>query len=389
MTPLTPPYDLVVRGGTLIDTAQAIHAPMDLAFAGGRVAQVAPHIPAAEANEMVDATGLLVTPGLVDLHVHAFWGVSHYGIAPDPSFVARGATTVVDAGSAGAATFDGFRRYVIDTAATRILARLNISAQGMLLREIGELVNLKWASVPKALATVERHRDVIVGMKVRLSRDRVVGAGGGLQPLLLAREAADAAGLSLMVHAQEAWCDSLADVLAALRAGDVLTHCFHGRSGGVLDDAGNVLPAVHQAIERGVLLDVGHGSGSFDWDVAERAMAGGLVPHTISSDLHTYSVNGPVFDLATTVSKFLYLGLALDDALAKVTEVPARTLNREGQLGTLRPGAIGDAVLLHLQTGSFDLVDAQGKQRHARQKLVPVTVIKGGQVYRMPAATPA
>lgn len=386
MTP--PPYDLLVHGGTVIDPAQGLHAPLDVAFANGRVAALAASIPATQAVETLDATGRLVTPGLVDLHVHAYWGVSHYGIEPDPHFVAQGATTVVDAGSAGAATFDGFRRFVIDVTTTRILARLNISAQGMLVNDIGELEELKWASVPKALAAIERHRDVIVGIKVRLTKGQVTSERAGLQPLFLAREAASEAGLSLMVHPQDPWCDSLAEVLDALRPGDLITHCFHGLRGGILDDSGKVLPAVRAAVERGVLLDVGHGAGSFDWEVAERALAQGLPPQTISSDLHVYNVNGPVFDLATTITKFLHLGMPLDEALAKATAVPARTLEMEDRLGTLRIGAYGDAVVFALEDGSFPLLDSRGQQRLGRQRLAPMAVVKDGRRYHPPVTTP-
>jgi dihydroorotase len=382
----TPLYDLVIRGGTVVDPAQGIHAPMDVAFAGGRVAALAPEIPATQALETVEAAGMLVTPGLVDLHVHAYWGVSHYGIDPDPHFVARGATTVVDAGSAGAATFDGFRRFLIDTTATRIFARLNISGQGMLVEEVGELEDLRWASVPKAVEAVERHRDVIVGIKVRLTKGQVVSERSGLQPLFLALEAAEATGLSLMVHPQDGWYDSIDQVWEALRPGDLVTHCFHGHRGGVLDEAGSVLPSVRAAVERGVLLDLGHGAGSFSWNVAERTLAQGLPPHTISSDLHSHNVAGPVYDLVTTVTKYLYLGMALDDAIARVTAVPARTLRMEDQLGTLRPGSAGDAVVLALEEGSFPLVDSRKDERLARQRLVPVAVVKDGRRYQ-PAAT--
>ena len=329
----------------------------------------------------MDAAGPLVTPGLVDLHVHAYWGVSHYGIDPDPHFVARGATTVVDAGSAGAATFDAFRRFLIDTASTRILARLNISTQGMLVDYIGELEDLRWASVPKALEAVERHRDVIVGIKVRLTKGQVTSERAGLQPLFLALEAAEAAGLSLMVHPQDGWYDSIAQVLDVLRPGDLVTHCFHGHRGGVLDRDGKALPAVRAAVERGVLLDLGHGAGSFSWDVAERALAEGLPPHTISSDLHHHNVDGPVYDLLTTVAKYLHLGMPLDDALARVTAVPARTLLMEDRVGTLRPGAEGDAVVFRLEEGSFPLVDSHRQERLGRQRLVPAVVVKGGRRY--------
>jgi dihydroorotase len=268
------------------------------------------------------------------------------------------------------------------------LARLNISASGMLVDYVGELEDLRWASVPKALETVERHRDVIVGIKVRLTKGQVTSERAGLRPLYLALEAAQAAGLSLMVHPQDGWYDSIAEVFEALRPGVLDTHCFHGLRGGVLDDAGTVLPAVRAAVERGVLLDLGHGAGSFSWQVAERALAQDLVPHIISSDLHSHNVDGPVYDLVTTVSKFLLLGLSLDDALARVTTAPARTLGREHELGTLQPGAAGDAVVLALEEGRFPLVDSHGETRWAPQRLIPHVVVKSGRQYT-PALAPA
>ncbi len=210
-------------------------------------------------------------------------------------------TTAVDAGSAGAQTFPGFRKYVIDVSATRLFAVLNISSQGMLTREIGELDNIQHASVERAIATVEQHRDVILGVKVRLSRHTIVSEASGIRPLHLAREAADAVGLPIMVHPQEAWCESLDDILAVMRERDILTHCFHGMSHGILDRDGTVRRSVREAMDRGVIFDVGHGAGAFVCDVAERALRQGVLPQTISSDLHHYYVDGPVHDLATTV----------------------------------------------------------------------------------------
>ncbi len=374
-------YDLLIRGGRLIDPARGIHAVRDVAFAGGLVAAVGENLPTAEAARVIEATGRLVTPGLIDLHVHVFEGVSHYGIAPDPTCLAKGATTVVDAGSAGADTFPGFRKYVIETSATRIFAQLNISSMGMIAERIGELDDLKWASVPRALETIEKHRDVILGVKVRLTRHSIVGEAAGITPLYRAREAADAAGLPIMVHPQAAWCDSLDDILAVMRGGDILTHCFHGMSHGVLDENGRVRPAARAARERGVIFDVGHGAGSFRWQIAEAALAQDFPPTTISSDLHVYNLHGPVFDLATTVSKFLHLGLTLDDALAKVTAIPARAIGQAERLGTLAVGAWGDAVVFDLEEGAFDLIDAHGQARVGRQRLVPRVVVKGGRVY--------
>ena len=383
---MTAPYDLLLAGGTLLDPAQGTRAATNVAFAAGNVAAVGPHLSAADAKDTVDCSGRIVAPGMIDLHVHVFWGVSHYGIEPDPHCVAKGVTTAVDAGSAGADTFPGFRKYVIDVSATRLFAQLNISSQGMLTREIGELDDLRYASVPKAIAMIERHRDVILGVKVRLTRNSIVSRESGIRPLYLAREAADAVRLPIMVHPQDAWCDSLDDILAVMRGGDILTHCFHGDSHGILDGDGKVRRSVREAIERGVIFDVGHGRGSFSWEVAERALEQGIGPTTISSDLHVYNVAGPVYDLATTVSKFLHLGLSLEGALHKVTATPARVLGMSDQIGTLRVGAWGDAVVFDQQQGQFELHDARGETRVGRQRLVPTAVVRGGKLYREIAA---
>ncbi|MBC7237376.1 MAG: amidohydrolase/deacetylase family metallohydrolase [Chloroflexi bacterium] len=379
-------YELVLRGGTLLDPAQGLYAPRDVAFANGRVAALAESLAGVQAAETVDVAGLLVTPGLIDLHVHVFEGVSHYGIPPDPTCLAHGVTTAVDAGSAGADTFGGFRKYVIEASATRLLAHLNISSMGMLSATIGELDELKWADVGRALQTVERHRDVILGIKVRLTRGQVVGEGVGLAPLYRAREAADAAGLPIMVHPQDAYCPSLDEILAVMKAGDILTHTFHGRQHGILDEAGKVRPAVREARERGVIFDVGHGAGSFSWRVCEAALAQSFPPETISSDLHIYNVNGPVFDLATTVSKFLHLGMELDEALRKVTAVPAQVINMADEVGTLKVGACGDAAVFALEEGAFPLTDCQGETRIGHRRLVPRLVVRGGRIYRGPEA---
>jgi dihydroorotase len=379
-------YDLVIRGGTLLDPAQGVHARRDVAFAGGRVAAVAEAIGVEAAAVAIDASGKLVTPGLIDVHVHVYEGVSHYGIPPDPTCLAKGATTVVDAGSAGADTFRGFRKYVIEVSQTRILAHVNISSMGMLCEEIGELDSIKWASVPKALQTIEANRDIVLGVKVRLTRGLNVSEESGIRPLYLAREAADAAGLPLMVHPQGAYCPSLDDILAVMGRGDILTHCFHGPGPyngiehGVLDEHGRVRESVWAAVERGVIFDVGHGQGSFQWAVCERTLEQGLLPTTISSDLHAHNVDGPVFDLPTTISKFLHLGVSLEEAIARVTSVPASVVKMEGQVGTLALGAHGDAVVFDLESGRFPLIDSRGVERIGRQRLVPLTVVKAGRV---------
>ena len=185
-----------------------------------------------------------------------------------------------------------------------------------------------------------------------------------------------------MVHPQDAWCESIDDILALMGARDILTHCFHDMECGILDENGRIRDSVHAAIERGVIFDVGHGAGSFSWDIVQKAMAQGVEPTTISSDLHIYNVDGPVYDLVNVVNKFLHLGMSLDDALAKVTSIPAETILMPGEIGTLAVDAWGDAVIFELREGEFQLIDARDQVRTAKQKLEPVVVVKGGQVYR-------
>lgn len=373
--------DLIIKDGILIDPAQSIHESKDIGFRDGCVSSIAPNIPSTEGSQVINANGCYVTPGLIDLHVHVFYGVSHFGIEPDPTCLARGATTVVDAGSAGADTFPGFRKYVIDVSETRILAQMNISSQGMLTREIGELEIPEYADVDKACSMIEQHRDVVLGVKVRLTRNTIVGKSAGMDPLYKAREAADAVELPMMVHPQDAWCDSIDEILAVMGKRDILTHCFHNMKCGILDENGIVRESVYDAIERGVIFDVGHGAGSFSWDVVEKAMEQGIEPTTISSDLHVYNINGPVYDLINVVNKFLYLGMSIDDALAKVTQIPADTILMPGKVGTLAKGAWGDAVIFELRDGEFRLIDASGEARISSQILIPIVIIKGGKVY--------
>lgn len=373
-------YDLVIKNGTLIDPAQGIHAEIDVAFEDGRVAAVGDEV--GNGRTVIDAAGRIVAPGMIDIHVHVFDGATHLGIEPDPTCLARGATTVVDAGSAGADIFPGFRKYVIEVSETRILAQLNISSQGMLTREIGEFELPEYANVDKACKMIEQHRDLILGVKVRLTKGSIVSEKSGMIPLHRAREAGDAVGLPIMVHPQGAWCESIDDVLAVMKGGDIVTHCFHGSTCGILDDEGNIRDSVHEAMERGVIFDVGHGAGSFSWEVAEQALAQGMQPKTISSDLHSGNLHGPVYDLANVVSKFLHLGLSLDEVLAKVTSVPAESVLMQDEIGTLRVGAWGDAVIFELREGEFELMDSRGNVRTGQRKLEPVVVVKGGKVYR-------
>jgi dihydroorotase len=367
---------MLIRGGTVVDPGQGWHGRREVRLDRDRIIELGDGLTPGPGEEVVEARDRLVLPGLVDLHVHVFWGASHYGIEPDPHCLGTGATTVVDAGSAGAHTFAAFRRYVIDVSATRIVPFLNIGATGMVSPDVGELEEVRHIDRAAALRTVEAHRDLIRGIKVRLSRD-LVGSNARVA-LKTARETGEAARLPIMVHVGDTPI-SLTEILDELRPGDVITHCYHGREEGILDGRGTVIAGARRAADRGVLFDVGHGKGSFSFQVARRALAQGFRPGTISSDLHVYNLHGPVFDLATTMSKFLYLGLSLDEVVAMTTRAPARVIGHDGRLGTLRPGAAGDVTLLAVQEGPVTFEDTAGERVEGTRQLVPAGAVRAGR----------
>jgi dihydroorotase len=383
--------DLVIRGGRVVDPSQGLDAISDVVIAGSRVAAVGPALPTDPSTRVVDATGLIVTPGLIDLHTHVYWGVPPLGIEPDPSCLARGVTTAVDAGSSGSSTFGGFRRYVIEVSATRILAMLHLSSIGMAREEngpeaVGELEDIRWARVDRAIDVARANADVIVGIKARVSRPMVGPDPDHCREVLRrTRQVADAIGKPCMLHVGDTSI-SLEEILSALNTGDIVTHCYHGRTEGVLDEAGIVRRCVRRAVDRGIGFDVGHGSGSFSFDVARRALDQDLQPRTISSDIHAFSVAGPAYDLPTTASKLLHLGVPLPEVIRKVTEAPAAAIGMAGEFGTLAPGAAGDLTLLRLAEGEWPLTDAHGHTELAARRLEPVAAVRAGVVHE---CTPA
>ena len=377
-----PRYDLLVRGGRVIDASQGIAAVRDVAVAGRKIARVAEAIPETEARVVLDARGKIVTPGLIDIHVHVYDGVAPLGIPADPNCIAKGVTTVVDAGSAGAHTFPGLRKFVINVADTRVYALLNISVVGQSTLSTdnpwGELLDLRYANPKLAVRTIEQNRDVILGVKVRLTQN--IAGNHDLEALQLAREAGDAAGVPLMVHIGGTF-SPLPAILAMLKKGDVVTHSFRGSPGGILDGHGRILPEVRRAVANGVHLDVGHGAGSFAFDTAEKALRQELLPGTISSDVHQFNVNGPVFDLATTLSKFLHLGMTLEQVIERATANAAQALGFPAGLGTLREGAEADVAVFSLEEGRFEFVDSLGDKRVGNRRLKPVATVKSGHIY--------
>jgi len=382
-------YDLLLSGGEVIDVGGGHLGRADVAVRGGRVAAVGAGLSRAEAREVVDVGGKLVVPGLVDLHTHVHPGATYWGIPPDPIAWYTGVTTWVDAGSAGAYTLDALR-----TAAAgfrvRVPALLNISAIG-LTGSTGESRDLRNCDVDLAIATIAANRDLVAGVKVRIDRNTV--GGHGLEPLRRAVEVADVSGLPVMVHIGVA-PPSVGDLLPLLRPGDILTHCASGIAEGVVGEDGvaggartvRVTGALREAYEAGVLFDLGHGSGGFAFDVLEAQLEAGLVPHTVSSDLHARSLYGPAYDLPTTMAKLLAVGLPLRDVVAAATVHPARALGLPGGAGTLAAGAPADIAVFAVRDGSFEVVDAHRQRRTARQRLVNEATYVAGRL--LPPALP-
>jgi len=335
-----------------------------------------------QGNAFAAEFGRVVTPGLIDLHVHVYPGVSHYGIEPDPVCVARGVTTALDLGSAGYYTFPGFRRYVIEKAVTRILAYLNISSTGLLNADYNELEEVRNASPRLAAEMALKHKDLILGIKVRLTE---VLKDLDLAVLGLTRQAADAAGIPVAVHVG-GMRSSLSEVVSALKPGDMVTHFMHGGENTILDQRGKIRPAIREARQRGVYFDLGHGRSSFSFEVAEKALQDGFLPDSLSSDVHVYNLHGPVFDHVTTLSKFLHLGLTLEQVIERATTRPAQIIRRP-DLGTLKVGSEADVAVLGLREGKFELLDSLREKRVAQKLLVPVATVRAGKLIKLPSAT--
>jgi dihydroorotase len=370
-------YDTLIRGGRLIDPLNGIDGIYDLAIEGTQIAQVGIGLDASLARQVLDAQGMLVVPGLIDLHVHVHWGVSHYGIDADSSCLAKGVTTAVDAGSAGAYTYPSLKRWVIDASQTELYAFLNIAYLGMIGDQVGELEDERF--VDEALAVRVAGAPEVLGIKARLDR---VGSHRATLPLARAVAVAESVGKPVMVHIGSAarMHVPLDEVLSLLRPGDIVTHTYHGKDSGLLDERGTVRTAALAARRRGVLFDVGHGAGSFSFAVARAALEQGFPPDVISSDLHTYSLLSPVGDLATTMAKFMHLGMPLVDTLRRVTEAPAAVIGQARRLGHLAPGADADVAILKLEPGMYQFRDCDGKVELGAERLRPVCTIKRGNM---------
>lgn len=366
---------IVVVNGSVHDATRGWRDRGSVRIAGGRI--VEPHSGGDDADAIsVDASGLIVVPGLVDLHTHIFRG-QDAGVEPDGLGARTGVTTMVDAGSAGAHLFGAFEATTIVPSATRIVAFLNIASIGITsFRLRGELQTLDYCDSGAAIAAVERHRDHLVGIKVRASAD--VGADNAVEALRRAREVADATSLPLMVHLGPAPA-TIDQILDRLAPGDILTHCFTGFSGNQVADSAP-RPSVRRAYERGVIFDVGHGGSGFDATVARTMIDAGLPPHVISSDVHHYSIDS-IPGLPAAMSKMLALGMPLDSVITAVTSAPAAVVGlRERGVGSLAPGSVGDVAAFRLDDGDVEFADGHGHTFTATQQFVPALTIRQGSV---------
>ncbi len=376
-------FDLVIANGDVLDPSQRLRGKRDIGVRNGQIALIAPAIATDRSPQRIDAAGRLLTPGLVDLHAH-FCPHIGIGLPADELVGITGTTTAVSAGDTGAMTLGAFTHWARPQTRTRLFAFVHISAIGLAgAGQIGEMVNIEYANIDLCTKAVAENADVTLGVKVRMT-ESVVGQNG-LEPLRRAIRAAGMAGpqFRVMCHIGNA-PGSISDLLDLLRPGDILTHAFSGAGNNIVQN-GQLLPAAKAAKQRGVIFDVGHGGGSFDYTVCEAALQQGGQPDTISSDLHGVSINTPGYPvLPNVMSKFLNLGVPLEDVVARATWEPAKIINRVPGLGTLQVGAPADISIFDLVDGPVEFVDTRNNTRAGTKKLVPWLTVKGGRPWGRP-----
>lgn len=350
-------WDILIKNGCLIDPAQQINAVLDVGLKGGNVVAIANDLPAASAQLVLDAEGAYVVPGFIDLHTHIYWGGTSLGVETEAIAKQSGVTTFVDAGSAGAGNILGFKAHIADQSLLKIFAFVNIAFPGIFGFSrhlmVGECEDLRLLHKEACQEAIQEYPDFVRGIKVRVG----VFAGGqsGIRPLEIARQVADEVGLPIMTHIDSP-PPTRQEILSRLREGDVLTHCFRAPPNAPIEN-GEIIEEMHLARKHGVLFDIGHGGGSFDFSIGRQMIEQGFEPDIISSDVHSLSVDGPVHDLLTTMSKFLNLGMPLDNIIASVAHAPAQVLKRN-DLGSLALNTCGDVVVLDIENGQFEFFDS-------------------------------
>jgi dihydroorotase len=374
-------FDLLLAGGTVLNPASKLRQELDVGITAGRISAMQPKLAQDNAKKILDVRGCYVTPGLIDFHVHSYWGVNPYGFNADSICLASGVTTAMDAGSSGPVNFLGFKKLIHEPSKTRMLAFVALAQHGV-LNDPGELQNLRFADPEAAAGSVAESRNVGVGIKVRLHKKGV--GDNGREALRLAIQAGDACRSPVMVHVGDTGI-SMEEIVDTLRDGDVVTHCYTPQKPSIVDLSGRLLVAARKAQERGVIFDVGHASGHFDFNLVRSAMDEGLLPNVISSDLHGRMQQpgfGIVGDLPTTLTKFLALGLDLDHIIAMCTINPASVIGWQDRLGSLEVGRDADVAVLQIVNEATKLRDSVGGEMTAEQRIAVRWTIRQGEVFQ-------
>ena len=371
-------FDLILKGGHLIDPAQCLDRVMEVGFSDGKVVEIAERISGSRKTKTVDVTGCYVTPGLIDLHTHVYWGGTSLGVDAENYCRKSAVTTAIDTGSSGPGNFLGFRKHIIERSSVNILAFLHISHAGIYAFSdrvmVGESENIKMMDPTTAIDVIRANKDCVVGVKVRLGKQ--TSGDNGIYPLAIAKKVAEKTNMPIMVHIDEA-PPSYSEVLAQMRSNDILTHCFRPSPNSPLDRDGKILPAVLDARKRGVVFDIGHGMKSFCFRVTKKMLAENFYPDTISSDIHAMCINGPAHDLITTMSKFLNLGMPLYEVINSCTANVAKALNRS-ELGNLKVGSRADVSVLSLKKGKFEFFDVNNQSIIGTQKICVRAMLLNG-----------
>jgi dihydroorotase len=371
-------FDILIKNGEVWDPSRGFRQRADVAIQDGRIALIEPEIPAEHGLDVVDAKDLYVTPGLVDLHTHIHYGTA-LGIPADPVAAHSGTTTFVDAGTFAYNETAGFRKFIVEPAQARVFGYVHLYPSNRNPSQ-DPLAYTRNMMDRTGRTAVENH-DIILGVKLQVGSN--MSGRYSFDLLKIARELCDKYQLPFMAHISSAPPET-DQVMALMRPGDVVTHCFTGHTLRILDESGKIKPSVLDARKRGVLFDVGHGSGSFNFEIASKALEQGFLPDSISTDVYDRNVNGPVYDMTTTMSKLLYLGMSFDEVLLRSTKNPSDVVDRVPGMGTLNVGGPADIALLALEEGNFKLVDSQRNTESANRRIVSHLTICRGKRLAMP-----
>ncbi len=376
-------FDLILKGGCVIDPSQEFNSKADIGLSNGKIIKIEKGLNPNYAKEVIDVSNCILTPGLIDLHTHVYWGGTSLGVDAEEFCRKSAVTTAIDTGSSGPGNFAGFKKHIIEKSNVNILAFLHISHAGIFAFSprvmVGESENIALMDPKTAIEIIEKNRDYIVGVKVRLGKN--TSGKNGIVPLNYAKKVASQTKVPLMVHIDDA-PPTYSEVLDQMRPFDILTHCFRPLPNAPICANKKVLPAVHEARKRGVLFDVGHGMGSFSFEVTQSMLNERFFPDTISSDIHTMCMDGPAHDLVTTMSKFLNLGMPIYDIIKSCTLNASLAINRP-KIGNLKIGSVANISILRIQQGNFTFIDVTNQKLIGKEKITVKGVILNGKLWHL------